>query len=61
MPDIFTALARTSESSCPPSRTWLPALDPSPCQEKGQAPGYSFLEKTPYRTPTTHNPIIRRD
>ena len=61
MPQTFTTLSAHRSPAAPPSRTWLPALVPSPCQEKGQAPGYSFLEKTPYRTPTTHNRVIRRD
>lgn len=45
MPETFTTLSAHRSPAAPPSRTWLPALVPFPCQEKGQAPAIASLIK----------------
>lgn len=60
MPETCTALpAHRSPAAS------LTHLAPRAClfslPGEGTGPGYNFIEKTAYRTPTTHNRLIRRD
>jgi hypothetical protein len=43
MPDIFTALARTSESSCPPHAPGSPRLSLLPARRRGKPRAASSL------------------
>lgn len=61
MPETFTTLSAHRSPAAPPLTHLAPRACPFSLPGEGTSPGYSFLDKTPYRTPSTHNLVIRRD